>query len=599
MFDKYKKRKQNKFNKSMNEWYENRKGDGSMEYNPMLSHINFGENQLQHYVDSLNENFTWSKSDPASLFKLYSKYRVDTSMPRRSTGKRGIDRLVESNYWYAKLFIDNEEGVENAVRYSTGVASKIPSTMATLCLGNGYTYNLEIEDKEIEDESETFENLEYILNENNLNTLLFKAFRTQSWAGGFAFKWSIHSMFDTPVLEVVSPMNYRYEAVAGRIVEDIFIKYYYKEDKTYKLEESYGVDQDGAYITFKLYTGSIVKGENCEWKEVTLDELTETKELKDIHIKGYMNRLSIYVPNKSINSMFPDSLYGESDYTSSYGALNFLDESYSTYAQELRDARLLKYMPDTMGEFDADNMESSYPSFLRSTHLIYKGSIGQDADDKIEYRQAELDTLKSEQAIKQNYMIVLNNAGLSPLTFGLTGLEAIDATAESQQEREKVSIRTRNTKNAIQEPAISKMLAVGYDLYQIMQMIQTTNGDAYTVNIKPSTVIFRFNDYIIKSKRDKTDEATIGVAGKTWDIKKAVDYVHEDMTDDERIEMRINIKIENGINVFTKEEELHYKTMVQEIVEETPDLVENEDGLDTEENEVEPQDEDKEEVIEE
>ena len=590
MFDRYKKRKQDKFNKRINNWYEDRKGDGSMEYNPLLSHINFGENQLQAYVDSLNENFAWSKSDPASLFKLYSKYRANTSAPRRSTGKRGIDRLVESNYWYAKLFIDNEEGVENAVRYSTGVASKIPSTMATLCLGNGYTYNLEIDDKEVEDESEMFEDLEYVINENNLHSTLFKAFRTQSWAGGFAFKWSIHSKFDTPVLEVVSPMNYRYEAIAGRIVEDIFIKFYYKEEKTYKLEESYGVDNDGAYITFKLYTGSVISGQNCEWKEADLTDLTDTAGLKDIHIKGYWNRLSMYVPNKAINSMFPDSLYGESDYTGSYGALNFLDEAYSTYAQELRDARLLKYMPDTMGDFDADTMAGAYPSFLRSTHLIYKGGIGQNADDKIEYRQAELDSAKSEQAIKQNYMIVLNNAGLSPLTFGLTGLEAIDATAESQQEKEKVSIRTRNTKNDIQEPAISKMLAVGYDLYQIMQGLEakeTTDGATYTVNIKPSTVIFKFNDYIIKSRQDRVTETTAGLASGVYDLYTAIDYVHEDKTDDEKREIKINSKIEKGISLTPAE--ASYFGIIEQITK-------NEDGVTTEENATPPPMEDQEEV---
>ena len=68
MFEKSKARRQNRFNKRINDWYDNRKGDGSMEYNPLLSHIQFGENQAQQYVDIINENFAWSKSDPASLF---------------------------------------------------------------------------------------------------------------------------------------------------------------------------------------------------------------------------------------------------------------------------------------------------------------------------------------------------------------------------------------------------------------------------------------------------------------------------------------------------------------------------------------------------
>jgi hypothetical protein len=404
---------QKRFNKKLDKWYKE-KGGGQMEYNPMLSNMNFKENELQKYVDNLNENFVWSRSDPAELFMLYSRYREDDAMnQRRGRSKQGINRIVQSNWWYAKLFIDNEEGVENAVRYSTGVAAKIPSTMATLCMGNGYNYSIHTNDQDENDEV-AWETLDYIINENSLHKILMKAFRTQSWGGGFAFKWSLNQIFDTPILEVYSPMNYKYKSVAGRIVEDIFIKYYYKSEYIYKLEEVYGEDDEGAYIKFFLYRAESGL-DDPEWDEVAISIIPETATLRDIHLKGYFNRLSVYVPNRGSNSNFPDSLYGETDYAGSYGALNFLDEAYSTYSQELRDGRLQKYMPDTMGDFD-DEGNATYASFLRSTHIITKGGIGQDADDKIEYQQAVVDTLKSLEAIKQNYMIVLNNAGqLGPM----------------------------------------------------------------------------------------------------------------------------------------------------------------------------------------
>jgi hypothetical protein len=51
-------------------------------------------------------------------------------------------------------------------------------------------------------------------------------------------------------------MNYSYRAIAGRIVEDIFTKYYYREEYNYKLEERYGVDKEGAYITYHLFKSS-------------------------------------------------------------------------------------------------------------------------------------------------------------------------------------------------------------------------------------------------------------------------------------------------------------------------------------------------------
>jgi len=524
-----------------------------MEYDPLLSNINFMENQHQEYIDRLNENFAWSKSDPTGLFQLYTRYRDNNGMPSRmGRSKKGIERTVESNWWYAKLFIDNEEGVENAVRYSTGVASKIPSVMAALCMGNGYKYSIQLENGDEDENSKAYKDLDYLIVENNLYSLLFKGFRTQSWAGGFAFKWSLHPEFDTPIIEVYSPMNYSYRAIAGRVVEDIFYKFFYREEFNYKLEERYGVDKEGSYITYKLYSSDNLHKDNS-WRECKLTDLEDTKNLSDIHIKGYFKKLSIYVPNKAINSQMPDSLYGESDYTGSFGALNFLDESYSTYAQELRDGRLQKYMPDTMGEFD--DAGATYPSFLRSTHLIVKGGIGPDADDKIEYRQGDVDSEKSDNAIKRNYMIVLNNAGLSPLTFGLTGLEALDATAQSQQEKEKVSIRTRNVKNKIQEPAIAEMLSVGYDIYQIFSSLVKSEDGILSTNIKPSKVTFKFEDYIIKSKEDRVRETSLGLASGVYDLATAIDYVHEDLSDDEKLMVKINSKIEKSIPLTPKEAE--------------------------------------------
>lgn len=553
MFERIKKSNQKRFNKKLNKWYEGKRGEDNMNYDPLLSNINFMDDQHQQYISRLNENFAWSKSDPATLFKLYTKYRDNNGMPaRQGRSKKGIDRVVESNWWYAKLFIDNEEGVENAVRYSTGVSAKIPSTMASLCMGNGFNYSIELENGDEDEDSEAVESLDYLTKENNLYALLFKAFRTQSWAGGLAFKWSLHPEFDTPIIEVYSPMNYSYRAIAGRIVEDIFNKYYYREEYNYKLEERYGVDKEGSYITYQLYNSSNISKDN-KWIECELSELEDTKNLRDIHIKGYFKKLSKYVPNKAINSEFPDSLYGESDYTGSFGALNFLDESYSTYAQELRDGRLLKYMPDTMGEFD--DAGATYPSFLRSTHLITKGGIGQDSDEKIEYMQGDVDSVKSEQAIKTNYMVVLNNAGLSPLTFGLTGLEALDATAQSQQEKEKVSIRTRNTKLELMEPVVAEMLAVGYDIYQIFTSLVTSENGVLATTIKPSKITFKFEDYIIKSKADRVTETTAGLTSGVYDLATAIDYVHDDKTDDEKIMIRINSKIEKSIPLTPKEGE--------------------------------------------
>jgi hypothetical protein len=79
-----------------------------------------------------------------------------------------------------------------------------------------------------------------------------------------------------------------------------------------------------------------------------------------------------------------------------------------------------------------------------------------------------------------------------------------------------------------------------------------------------------FNDYKIKTLADKTNEASVGLASGSWDLKSAIDYVHDELTEEEKVLMRVNIKIEKGIAAFTKEEELIYRKYVQDVVEEQP-----------------------------
>ena len=43
-----------------------------------------------------------------------------------------------------------------------------------------------------------------------------------------------------------------------------------------------------------------------------------------------------------------------------------------------------------------------------------------------------------------------------------------------------------------------------------------------------------FNDYKIQTISDKTTIATAGINGKSWDIKSAVDYIHDDLTEEEK-----------------------------------------------------------------
>ena len=171
-----------------------------------------------------------------------------------------------------------------------------------------------------------------------------EAIETESWAGGVAFKLSYNQMYDTPIIEVIQPDEYEPTIKAGRIVEDIFITYHEKDKKQYKLKEIYGFDEKGGYIRYKLY--SIDKDKNLT--SVSLSELDETKELKDIDFPGLKDKFSIYKPNKTPNSEFKNSKLGESDYSGSVGLFDAIDEVLSTMVQEFRDGKINKFWPSNL-----------------------------------------------------------------------------------------------------------------------------------------------------------------------------------------------------------------------------------------------------------
>ena len=100
-------------------------------------------------------------------------------------------------------------------------------------------------------------------------------------------------------------MSFRVEA--GRIVEDIFIKYFHRGDVTFKLKEHYGIGNAGGYIRYELYK---LSGET--WTTASLSDLEETKDLKDHVFTGAYMRSFHYTNLTNLpNSEFRGSKLGE------------------------------------------------------------------------------------------------------------------------------------------------------------------------------------------------------------------------------------------------------------------------------------------------
>jgi hypothetical protein len=528
-------------------------------------------------------------------------------MKNNYNDKHMTRRILENSVWYsgieqdiayfyrkeAKKFWRSGEASEsmnyfwgrantNFRKIHSGFPQLICEKMADLITSTGY--EIKVEGKNEEKLQET---LDAMLEDNKFRSmLLIKSIETESWSGGVAWKMSWNPLItEYPIIEAWEPENYTNTIVSGRVVEDIFYIYYDLGSLKYRLSEIYGVDLKGAYIDYKLELlvyGRTNTAEKPQWTEAPLSDLEQTKDLKRIEFVGYMKRLSLYKPNKLPNSEFRYSQLGESDYAGSYGAFDAVDEIISTWIQEFRDGKLNRYFPQELVAKNKSGDVNSNDEFNKD-HILIADSPSENTDkQKIQYEQGDLRVEKHERSAQYWVGQILNNSGLSPLTVGITGLEAIDAAADSQQEREKVSIRTRNKKIELWTEFLQDYLKTVLEFQLMMEGKTQTEDNTYDVGKLPEfDIIVTFNDYIIKSKHDRTTEVTEGI-GSAWDVLSGVKYVHDDMTEREQLALSARIKLEQGYNSISRAE---LSAMNAENITKEESLVE--DGVEIIEPEIE------------
>ena len=560
------------FNKAIDKRIQNySKGVGNvMQYNPLLVTMTDPRND-RHLTRRVLENSVWYSGIEQDL-----QYFYKTQAPKFIKSNQQSESL---NYFWNKADSDIR-------KIHSGFPQLVSEKMADLLTSSGY--EIKVEGK---NEEELQEELDALLEDNDFKTLLIKSIETESWSGGVSWKISYNpTISEYPIIEAWEPEHYNCTVICGRVMEDIFYIYYEKNNVTYRLSEIYGVDKTkGAYIDYRLdqlvYDGN-GQEEKGRYVNVSLAELEQTKDLKKIVFNGYFKKLSLYKANKLPNSEFRNTYIGESDYAGSYGMFDAVDEILSTFIQEYRDGKLYRYFPEEYLPKGTDGKATAINNFKKD-HIIYKDSPSENvADQKIQYEQGEIRIEKHIEGYKMAVQNILNNAGLSPLTVGITGFESIDASAESQQEREKVSIRTRNKKVGMWTEFLQKILTIALELRLMTKNMQENAENVYNIKALPEfELLATFNDYIIKSKSDRTVEVQNGI-GSGWDILTGVKYIHSDKTPREQLAISARVKLEQGLNSISQAEisALNAENMInnEELIEDGVELIETQ----TQEDEV-------------
>jgi len=463
----------------------------------------------------LNENMSWYQGNPEQLeyfFKtLYNTY----------------EKGARSPYAVAEQQVKSWKTVSGDVpRVHSGLPKLATQAFVNMIAGNGYDIN-------INDDEEQSQRLWDILDENNFDGLLQKAISTESWAGFVYFKISHDlELSDKPIIEVISPFDAKCKTKRGRVQE---ITFYIRED--------YGDDEIEVRERYYLEDERL----KVEYRAFIDDEETDLPE----KYREYQTDYPLtFIPamlknNTTHNSRFPNYPYGESDFTSVQSLFHTLDDLLSQSELEVSNAIAQKFVNQKLIPKQLDGR----PYKFNRNETVVEMTSNDMEDDSFDVRkfisilQPEIRVDRYDKMIRDTYARILTNMGLSPITVGLPNFESIAASQNSQREREKSTLRTRSKKLKLWKQALETLFenVLRYDDY-----LNNRAEQEYMVDVD-------FPQYAMPTIDERI--ATIGQAVQLniMSIEKAVGELYQDLTDEERVIMVRNIKLENGIPLMANE----------------------------------------------
>ncbi|MDK0856448.1 capsid protein [Clostridium perfringens] len=383
---------------------------------------------------------------------------------------------------------------------------------------------------------------EEIRKDNKFDDMLGDIIATTLVSGDGAFKLSIDTEISKyPIIEFFDGDKVEYITQRGRLKEIKFYTFYTKNNRQYKLSETYGK----GYINYNLY--------DSNGNEVSLNTLDETRELADV---TYKDDFIMGVPLMFFKSPKFEGR-GKSIFDNKSDAFDALDEVISQWIDAIRDGRVQKYIPEDLVPKDI-NGNLMKPNPFDNRFLKVGSSLAEDAKNEIDMKQANI----NYEAYVESYSNAIDmclQGIISPSTLGID-LKKTD-NAEAQREKEKTTLYTREKMVDILTEVIPELVNI---ILKTNDVLNKKNTGEYEVSIV-------FGEYA--SPSFDTVVETVGKA-KTYgvmSIEQCIEEMYGDTwTDEEKEEEIKRIKEQNGY-----------------LVAEEPKTVDDSDISYTDDNEVE------------
>lgn len=452
----------------------------------------------------------------------------------------------------------------------SGLPGLICSKMPRILFGNGIAPTVSVyKDSGEVDKNKTKAATDYtlqLIDKVKLRDVLTECATNESWGGHSFIKFSFDTAISNfPIIEAADIMSTEVVKERNETVAIIFKTWY--EDKKkgnqqrkYRLDEIYTTDATGdAVIRYELY--ELTTGEE---KRVPLNSIPETQKIveavnsdDEFVFTGLKGMLAFDKPNKLPSLEFPHSNYGASDFEGATDSFDAVDEAYSTIINEIRDNRTFRYFASHNFRRDKDTGEILTPDDgFTKNFVLTEGDIDQEQGvnknrivdqipDKTEEHKAKYLTAVT---------VALNKAGLSPYSIGITGLESINQSAESQQERNKVTLETRKAKLELWTPYLSKVLSqlLAFNTYLLNTVgVKQDDMPLPDMDITLSTVTLDFGEYLQDTDKDLVDIWGLAKSQGISSTQNAVRELHKSWSEKQILYETNVILFENGMATDT------------------------------------------------
>lgn len=460
------------------------------------------------YQYNLAQNMALMSNDPIVIRNFY---------------RQGVAKLLKDHYIETatrdKFMAHYVEG--QAFVYF-GLCPMIVQGKVNLVASNGFS--CASKDKAID------EKLNEVIQEAKLKEKFAKGVYLESAYGDFLYRISYSpKISDKPLIDVIEPHKFEVNYESDRI-KSIVIKLVSSEDSQYELREIwYKNAEQKVCVAYRYYC----KGKYVDPKDKSLVEECRLHFDSEIDttekVLPFRDFPLIFKKNANESRLYQDER-GVPDIQGLDGIEDALTESLSDLVDAIRKGGIKEYVDESLIPTDAEGNELKLNHFNK-TIITTKGSSNPASTKNLwQVTQGEIRWEAYVETARYLMSIAINKAGLSPTTLGLTGLESINSSAESQEAREKTSIRTR----AIALESWSSTLTELLNKYlQVLDYIEGEEILDYTRVIK-----IHFDEYISPSVENITDVLVKQVQGGLKSQRHAIADLNKEY-DEEDIEREV------------------------------------------------------------